>query len=236
MPEYAAASKAEAARCHNARVLLHGSSIVNCSQLATKIQQATGATLTKSSGHADIILGQGTAVLELLDQVENADLPPLDAVVLPCGSGGLLTGAGIVCEGLPIRVFGAEPAKGGPDLERGLKEDQHVTAVDPFATIADGLRTPVSKFTWEYLRLANFIDGVYATTDEQIKVAMRLLLEELRVCIEPSAAVPLAVIMYNQDFRRDLARVKNHWTIGIILTGGNTTVKAMIDILGQQSN
>ena len=232
MPKYAAASKAEAARRHGAKVLLHGGSIAEASTLAKKIEQETGATLARSSGHADIVLGQGTAVLEFLAQVQESDQHPLDAVVVPCGSGGLLSGAGIVRKELPIRVFAAEPAKGGPDLERGRRESRHVAAIDSsFVTIADGLRTPVSEYTWEFLRRRDAFDGVYSATEEHIKVAMRLLLEEMKIVVEPSSAVPLAVVLFNEDFRRALAKVKRDWTMGIVVSGGNATVERIIEIL-----
>ena len=233
MPKYAAESKAEAARRYRAKVVLHGSSILEASRLAEAIQQETGATLARSSGHPDIVLGQGTAVLEFLSQVEESDLHPLDAVVVPCGSGGLLSGASILRKEYSIRVFGAEPAKGGPDLQRGRREARHVTAIDgSFVTVADGLRTPVSEYTWELLREPNAFDGVYSATEAEIKTAMRLMLEEMKIVIEPSAAVPIAAVLFNRDLRRYLAKLKRDWTIGIIVSGGNTTVEKIIEILG----
>ena len=96
-------------------------------------------------------------------------------------------------------------------------------------TIADGLRTPVGVIPWGVISDKEKVRAMFAVTEEQIKMAMRLLLERAKIFVEPSAAVPLAVVLYNEDFRRlvqDEAG-EDGWNVGIVLSGGNTTVDAI---------
>jgi len=104
-------------------------------------------------------------------------------------------------------------------------------------TIADGLRTPVGVLNWTIVSDKSKVAGVFSVSDEQIKAAMRLLLERLKVFVEPSAAVGLAVVLFDQDFRHECeekaaAAGTDTWRIGIVLSGGNTTVEAMAGFFG----
>jgi threonine dehydratase len=230
MPETAAINKVEGARQLGANVIVRGISTSECSRYATDIQQLTGSTLVPPAGDADVALGQGTATLEFMAQLKEANIGPLDAVAVPSGGGGLLAGVGIVCQNLPIRVFGTEPVKVGAELRRSRREGQRVTEIDPFMTIADGLRSPTAQLNREILKNPRLIDGLYAATDAEIKVAMQLVFEELNMMVERSAAVPLAVILFNEEFRLHLTKMKLDWTIGIILTEGNIMFEKAMEI------
>lgn len=177
-----------------------------------------------------VILGQGTLALELQDQARqlNSDAP-LDAIITPCGGGGMLSGVALACQGTGIRVFGSEPSfEGGDDARRGLISGERITTVKTL-TIADGLRTPLGDYTWRIISNPQYVSGVFAVTEEQIKAAMRLVLERMKMVVEPSACVPIAVALFNEEFREIVEREAGPagWNIGIVFSGGNTTVEAI---------
>jgi threonine dehydratase len=101
-------------------------------------------------------------------------------------------------------------------------------------TIGDGLRTPVGLLNWEVISNKKKVEGVYAVTEEQIKAAMRLVLERMKVFVEPSAVVGLAVCLFDEDFRRLVEREGGDegWDIAIVFSGGNTTVEAISKLYG----
>lgn len=123
-----------------------------------KVQARTGATFVPPYDAVNTILGQGTALLELLEQAPE----PLAAVVAPVGGGGLLAGTALAAEGTGVRVFGAEPA-GADDCARGLKEGKRREDVDA-QTIADGLRTPVGRLNFPIIQ--EKVESVIVVSDE----------------------------------------------------------------------
>jgi threonine dehydratase len=171
------------------------------------VQAETGATLVHPYNDWRVIAGQGTAALELLEEV-----PDLDIVVAPCGGGGLLSGTAIVAKAMQpgVRVFGAEPA-GADDACRSLAAGHIVPQDDP-RTIADGLRTSLGEKTFAVLsRLA---DGIGTASEAAIVRAMRTTWERMKIVIEPSSAVPLACLLEG-TIPAGGARV------GVVLSGGN---------------
>lgn len=153
----------------------------------------------------------------------------LDAIITPLGGGGLLGGTATAMLGTSIKVFGSEPRfQGANDGERGVKAGKRIEDVATL-TIADGLRTPVGVINWDIISNPEKVKGIYSVTEEQIKKAMRLVLERMKVVVEPSGCVPLAVALYNEDFRRVVEKEAGEkgWNIGIIFSGGNTTVEAI---------
>lgn len=154
----------------------------------------------------------------------------LDAVITPCGGGGLLSGTAIALHGTGTHVFGAEPAfEGADDVRRGLAAGERITSVNSL-TIADGLRTYVKEIPWSVISDKEKVRGVYAVSEEQIKNAMKLLIERMKVFVEPSAAVGLAICLYDEDFRALVKREggEEGWDVGVILSGGNTSIEAII--------
>ncbi|KAH7053136.1 pyridoxal-phosphate dependent enzyme-domain-containing protein [Macrophomina phaseolina] len=240
MPSISTPSKIAATQGHGAEVVFSGSTSEEREAVVKEVIARTGAILVPPYDHPDIILGQGTAALEFDDQVRKlvADKPALsvrpeaqslDVVITPCGGGGLLSGTATALSGTGIRVFGAEPSfEGADDARRGLKEGKRITTVKSL-TIADGVRTPVGEFPWSVISDKNKVKGIFAVTEDQIKSAMRLLMERMKVFVEPTAALGLAVCLYNEEFRRlaEQEAGEQGWNVGIVLSGGNTTMEAI---------
>ena len=158
-----------------------------------------------------VITGQGTAALELVEQVAS-----LDAIVVPVGGGGLLAGTAIVGAASGIEVHGAEPAA-ADDACRSL-----MTGVrQPLAsanTIADGLRASLGERPFAVIR--QHVLGITTVTEDDIVAAMRLVWEVMKIVIEPSSAVPVAAMLGG---RVPLAGKR----VGVILTGGNVDLDAL---------
>ncbi|KAI1865819.1 uncharacterized protein JN550_008077 [Neoarthrinium moseri] len=154
----------------------------------------------------------------------------LDIILAPCGGGGMLSGVALSCEGTGIRVFGCEPSfEGADDAKRGFESGTRVETVKTL-TVADGLRTPLGRVPWSVIYERRLVEGFYSVTEAEIRDALRLVLERFKMVIEPSAAVPLAVALYNEDFR---ALVEREYgaegaDVGIVFSGGNLN----LDILG----
>jgi threonine dehydratase len=229
MPTISTPSKIASTKSLGAHVVFSGSTSKEREAVLADVQkQNPGAVVVPPYDHPDIILGQGTASLELQKQVEDLG-QELYAVIAPLGGGGLLGGTATAMSGTGIRVFGSEPRfQGANDGERGLKAGKRVEDVSTL-TIADGLRTPVGLINWGIISNSEKVKGIYSVTEEQIKKAMRLVLERMKVVVEPSGCVPLAVALYNEDFRKLVEKEAGEkgWNIGIIFSGGNTTVEAI---------
>jgi threonine dehydratase len=153
----------------------------------------------------------------------------LNAIVAPCGGGGMLSGIATALSGTGTAVFGAEPSfQGADDARRGLAAGTRVTSVRSL-TVADGLRTPVGAIPWSVISDPAKVRAVYAVSERQIKAALRLVLERMKVVIEPSAAVGLAAVLFDEGFRRVVEREggEEGWNVGVVFSGGNTTVEAI---------
>lgn len=178
-------------------------------EMTDRIVAETGAELIPPYDHADIIAGQGTIALELLEQVKN-----LDAIVVPVGGGGMLSGIAVAAKALKpdIRIFAAEP-KGADDVARSMAAGTLIEQHDA-RTIADGLMTNLSQTTWKIIR--DHVEAVITVTEQEIIDAMRYLFGRMKVVVEPSGAVALAAVL-TDEFKAlpDMPRV------GIVLSGGN---------------
>jgi threonine dehydratase len=166
----------------------------------------TGATLIHSFENEDVMAGQGTAAIELL---EDADV---DLVMCPVGGGGLLSGTGVAAKSLMsgIRVIAAEPAN-ADDAAQSFHAKKRIVTEKKF-TIADGLRTNVGEKTFPIIQ--RYVDDVVTVSEDAIVAAMRTIWETMKIVIEPSAGVPYAAIA---EGKIDIAGKR----VGIILTGGN---------------
>ncbi|KAI1186592.1 tryptophan synthase beta subunit-like PLP-dependent enzyme [Nemania serpens] len=155
--------------------------------------------------------------------------PALDAILAPCGGGGMLSGVALSCEGTGIRVFGCEPwFEGADDGKRGYESGARVEAVSTL-TVADGLRTPLGKVPWDIIYSRRLVAGFYSVSEDEIVAALRLVYERLKMVIEPSAAVPLAVALFNEDFREMVEREggEDGWDVGVVFSGGNVELEAL---------
>jgi threonine dehydratase len=154
-----------------------------------------------------VICGQGTAALELLEEIGSADM-----LLCPVGGGGLLSGTAIVTKALlpGCKVIAAEP-KEADDAFRSFRDGCIYPSVHP-ATIADGLLTSLGDLTFAVIQ--QNVDEIVTATEESIVAAMKMIWERMKIIVEPSSALPLAVILEN---REKFAGKR----IGIILSGGN---------------
>jgi threonine dehydratase len=184
---------------------------------AREIQQRTGATLVHPYDDDRIIAAQATAAVELLE-----DGGDLDMILAPVSGGGLMSGTAIAAQSLQpgIRVIGCEPA-GADDAFRSLQAGRLIKNVKT-DTIADGLRASLSERTFAILR--ERLESVVLITEDEIRQAMRLVWERLKLVIEPSSAVPAAAVLFHK-IDPPGARV------GILLSGGNLDFGPFFDRL-----
>ncbi len=209
MPENSLAVKLKAVAGYGANVVLCKPTLAARETGAERLLAETGAAYVPPYDHAEIVAGQATATLELLEQVSG-----LEAVVAPVGGGGLASGACVVAAGTDpaIRVFGAEPL-GADDAARSLAAGRLIPQTSP-DTIADGLRSSLGEVTWAIL--SRGLDRVLTVSEQEIVAAMRLIWERMKLVIEPSAAVAVAAVL-GDEFRA----LEGPRRVGVILSGGN---------------
>jgi threonine dehydratase len=203
-----------ASRFKMASVERYGGRIVLCEpthkareEAARRIIEETGAAMIHPYNDPRIIAGQGTAALELLDEISG-----LDMVVCPVGGGGLLAGTAISAKSIrpSIAIHAGEP-EGAADAARSLASGRREPVEHP-SSIADGLLAFVGDLTFPVIQRS--VDGIATVTDEAITAAMVRLLEILKIAVEPSAAVGYAAIA---EGRIDVSGKR----VGVILSGGN---------------
>ena len=215
----------DAKQVKKAAILSYGAEIIECeptlaarSEALDRVVLDTGAHFVHPYDDDLIISGQGTAALELLDQVD-----ALDSLVVPVGGGGLLAGAATVAYP-SVRVYAAEPEM-ADDAFRSLKTGELVTQHVP-RTICDGLQTTVGKRNFAIMQAK--VSAVLLVSEAEIIDAMRLLWTRLKQVVEPSSAVTLAAVMrYQETFSGQ--------SVGLILTGGNVDPDNLPFSAGQQS-
>lgn len=212
MPRTAAAIKKTAVEGYGGRVVECEPTLAAREQTAARLVAETGGTLIPPFDHPDVIAGQGTAALELLEEV-----PDLDAVIAPVGGGGLLSGFCVASRGLNprVRVFGAEPL-GADDAARSKAAGEWQPQTAP-NSIADGLLTSLGRLTWPIIR--DQVEAVHTVTEPEIVSAMRLVWERMKLVIEPSAAVGVTVVL-GEPFRR----LEGIEKVGVVLCGGNVSL------------
>ena len=154
---------------------------------------------------------------EFQNQMKENYAMKLDAAIIPVGGGGLLAGCAVACLGSGTRVFAAEPAL-ADDCARGFAAGSRARLESTPTTIADGLRSEVGELNFGIIR--EHVEQVFTATEEQIALAMRIVIERLKVVIEPSAAVAVAALLFNDDFKA-LAEKDGIKNVGIVLEGGN---------------
>jgi threonine dehydratase len=183
--------------------------------LGSALAESRGLALIPPYEHPDVIAGQGTAALELLDEVDG-----LDVVVAPVGGGGLIAGTATAAKGLrpDIRIVGVEPTD-GDDTRRSLAAGKRVRIPVP-RTIADGQAadTP-GELTFSVNR--RLVDEIVLVTDDQIRDAMRFAFDRLKIVLEPSGATGLAAVLTGQLGGR----------VGVILSGGNIDTARFTQVL-----
>ena len=219
MPETAVASKVEATRSYGAECILHGD-VHSAFEKLQEVQQDRGLTLVHPFDDPMLIAGQGTVGLELLEK----DGAPFDAGVVGVGGGGLIAGVATALSSLApeTRVFGVEP-EGAATMTLALAAGS-VVRLDDLNTIADGLAPP---FVGE-LNLAvveHLVESVVRVTDVEIRYAMALLLERMKLLVEPAGAAALAALMNGK------IPVERGTRVAVILSGGNVDVQRLAELL-----
>jgi threonine dehydratase len=172
-----------------------------------------GATLIHPYDNFNVICGQGTASLELLQNYKD-----LEIIVAPVGGGGLMSGTSIAARSLnsKIQIVGAEPLNAN-DAWISFKTGILTPSINPL-TVADGLLTSLSDLTFSIIR--KHVDEIFTVTEESIIEAMKLIWERMKIIVEPSAATVLAAVLENPGF------FKGKKT-GLILSGGNVDLKKL---------
>ena len=207
VPAGAVRAKVAAIRAFGATVHECAPTLAAREEMTARVMADTGGCLVHPYTDPWVIAGQGTAALELLREV-----PTLDVLVVPVGGGGLVSGTALAASGLaaPVPVVGAEP-EGASDAHDSLARGERVRELTP-DTVCDGLRALIGPINFELMR-AHGVE-VRLVSDDEVRAAMRLAWERLKLVIEPSAATVLAAVLRHRE-RFEGRR------IGLVLSGGN---------------
>ena len=218
MPHDAPAAKLAATRGYGAEVILYNRYTEDRVAIARAIQEREQRVLIPPYEHPAIIAGQGTCAVELYEQVG-----ALDVLLAPIGGGGLIAGNCLAIHQLSpaTTVYGVE-AEVANDTFLSLQKGERVTIPVP-PTIADGMQvTSPGEMTFAIMR--EHLAGVLLVSEEEIKNAVRVVLERMKILIEPTGAVPVAAALKNEKGWRGQR-------IGIIVSGGNVDLKKLAEIL-----
>jgi threonine dehydratase len=218
MPADTPAAKLDAVAGYGAEIITYDRYTENREEIGERLAADRGMTLIPPYEHPDVMAGQGTAALELLD-----DVGDLDALVVPVGGGGLIAGSSTAAKGLQpgIRVIGVEP-QDGDDTRRSLQAGERVTIPVP-RTIADGQAASVpGELTFAVNR--RLVDEIVLVSDDEIRDALRFGVDRLKLVMEPSGASGLAALLAGR-LRPAPAR------IGVIISGGNVGAARLAQLL-----
>lgn len=208
MPKTAPEVKKQAVAGYGGKIFLCEPTLESRETTLQQVIAETGAVLVHPYNDPYVIAGQGTAAIELLEDVPTT----LDIVMTPVGGGGLLSGTAITVAKLSpsTRVIAGEPA-GADDAYRSMARGEIVPSIGP-NTLADGLLSSLGDLTFAIMQ--QYVEQILTVEDDRIIQAMRLVWERMKIIIEPSCAVPLAAVLKYPDIFADKK-------VGIILTGGN---------------
>ncbi len=218
MPAGAVRSKVDACLGYGARVVLHGSHVGEALAELERIREAEGLTFCHPFDDPMVIAGNGTAGLELID-----DLPDVDVVVVGVGGGGLISGVAAAIKGHrpSARVYGIEPERSNAlslALERG-----EIVQIQP-ESVADGLGAPFAG-AWTLSMARRYVEGIILLDDPTILAGLRFMLERGKQLLEPAGAASLAAVLAGRVPIRDGERV------AVILSGGNVEIGRLGELL-----
>ncbi|MFF4052342.1 threo-3-hydroxy-L-aspartate ammonia-lyase [Streptomyces chartreusis] len=221
MPEDAPPSKRAATEGYGAEIVTYDRYTGDRVAIAEALAAERGLALIPPYEHPHVMAGQGTAALELLEEVGE-----LGALLTPVGGGGLMAGSATVAKGLhpAIRMIGVEP-EAGDDTKRSLEAGRRVSIPVPH-TIADGqaLHIP-GELTFSVNR--RLVDEIALVADDEIRDAMRFAFERLKIVVEPSGATPLAALLMGRV--EALPR-----RVGVIVSGGNVDTARFAELCGNR--
>ena len=222
MPHDASSAKLAATRGYGAQVVGYDRYTEDAMAIAKALAEREGRTFIPPFDHPDVIAGQGTAALELLQ-----DHGPMDRLYVCLGGGGLLSGSLLAAKALSpnCAVFGVEP-EAGNDVQQSLAKGERVRIPIP-VTIADGAQTPmVGAITFDIIR--RDVAAVHTVTDAQLVDAMRFYAERMKMVVEPTGCLSLAALM--QD-----APACQGQRVGVIISGGNVDLARYAALLAGQA-
>lgn len=210
MPRTAPEAKKDAVKGYGGVVVECEPSTSSRESVFSQVVAESGAEFVHPYNDWRVIAGQATCSAELIEQVEG-----LDAVIAPIGGGGMVSGACLTLSHLApqIKIYAAEPLN-ADDAARSFRAGE-IIADDAPLTVADGLKVPLKDLTWHFVR--NHVTDIFTATEEEIIDAMKLIWKRMKIVVEPSSAVPLAVILKNKELFAGQR-------VGIIVTGGNVDI------------
>src|SRR5256714_1065358 len=216
MPSNSAKVKVRAVETYGAHIVFCEPTEAARESACANVIAKTGATLIHSFENEDVIAGQGTAAVELLEGVSDLDL-----VMCPVGGGGLLCGTAVAAKTMrpQIKVVASEPVN-ADDAAQSFRAGRLICTEKKF-TIADGLRTNVG--TPNFPIIQRYVDDIVTVSEEAIITAMRTIWETMKIIIEPSSAVPYAAIMEGSASKIDIGGKG----VGVILTGGHVDLDGL---------
>lgn len=213
MPRTAPEAKKAAVRGYGGTVVECEPSTTSREAVFAEVVAASGAEFVHPYNDPRVIAGQATCSKELVE-----DIADLDAVVAPIGGGGMISGSCLTLSNISpdTKVYAAEPLN-ADDAYRSFKAG-HIIADDAPQTVADGLKVPLKELTWHFV--SNHVEDILLATEQEIIDAMYLTWQRMKIVIEPSCAVPLAVILKNRA-------VFEGKRVGVIITGGNVDLNKL---------
>ena len=214
MPTSAPTAKRKATEGYGARIIPCEPTLASRESTLAEVVEKTGATFLHPYNDERVIAGQGTAGLELLD-----DVPDLQAVLVPVGGGGLCSGISIAvhAHAAHILMYGVEPER-ADDAKRSLEAGSIQPSHDP-DTIADGLKTSLGDKTFPILK--HHLKDILLVSERQIREAQQLIWSRMKIVVEPSGAVVLAAVLANRD-------LFSGQKVGLVLSGGNVDVNSLL--------
>ncbi len=218
MPKHAPLSKIAATKSYGAEVILYGDVYDEAYEKAKEIQKQTGAVFVHPFNDPEVIAGQGTIGLEILE-----DLPDIDIIVVPVGGGGLISGIAIAAKSIKpsIKIIGVQ-AKNMPSMIESISQG-HITTIEGMPTIADGIavKTP-GELTFNIIK--HYVDDIITVDEDEIANAILLLMERAKVIAEGSGAVSVAAILNRLEY------IENKKVVALI-SGGNIDVNMLSRII-----
>jgi threonine dehydratase len=220
MPHDASPAKLSATRGYGATVVGYDRYKDDALAIAKGLAAEHGMRFIPPFDHPDVLSGQGTAALELFQEVGE-----LDALFVCLGGGGLLSGSALSAKALSpaCKIYGVEP-EAGNDVQQSLQQGKRVRIATP-VTIADGAQTPmVGEITFEIIR--RLVDAVHTVTDAQLVQAMRFYAERMKMVVEPTGCLSLAAAIQASEQLQGQR-------VGIIVSGGNVDLSRFAQLLSQ---
>jgi threonine dehydratase len=219
MPDDAPAIKRAATEAYGASIVGYNPQEATREKISEDLERKHGYVLIPPYDHVDIVAGQGTAALELFEEVRS-----LDMLLVPCGGGGLLSGSAIAVKNMvpECRVIGVEPEL-ADDATRSFQTGTLHTVKNP-PTIADGTRTPSLGEQVTFPLVLKYVDDMKTVSEDAIIAAVKFLFYRMKLVVEPSGALGVAALMSGS--------VRSQGRVGVIISGGNIdgpTMKMILD-------